>query len=101
MRNHPLPHLSRRLLATLFLASASTAAWASCCDGDDPGHMTRRGSTVCMCVGAAATTSAARLGAYYDTSAGRLSGESDDDADLTASTIQTPARDIPKRGNKP
>jgi hypothetical protein len=99
MRNHLVSHLSRRLLATLFLASASTAAWAGCCDGDDPGRMTGRGSTVCMCTDAA--TSAARPGAYQDTGAGRLSGDPGSNADLTALTIQTPARDIPERGNKP
>jgi hypothetical protein len=101
MRNHPLSHLSRRLLATLFLASASTAAWAHCCDGDDPGRMTGRGATVCMCVGADATTSAARHDTDHDTSAGMPSGESGADADLTAFTIRTPPRDIPERGNKP
>jgi hypothetical protein len=48
MHNHALSHLSRRLLTALFLTSAATAAWASCCDGSsDAGRMTGGGSIVC------------------------------------------------------
>jgi hypothetical protein len=57
--------LSRRLLAALFLTSATTAAWAGCCDGDAPGRTTRGGALACPCVGAAPAKAEAPVGTHY------------------------------------
>jgi hypothetical protein len=73
MHNHALPHLSRRLLAALFLTSTATAAWAGCCDGGDPGRMAAGRSMACVCAAPDASRRDAPVDTHYGT--GRLDGE--------------------------
>jgi hypothetical protein len=67
--------LSRRLLAALFLTSATTAAWAGCCDGDAPGRTTRGGALACPCVGAAPAKAEAPVGTHSGSRTRRLDGK--------------------------
>ena len=75
MYKHAMSHLSCRLLAALFLTSATTAAWAGCCDGGDPGRMTSGDALACPCAGAAPAAPAAPVDTHSGTSAGKLDGK--------------------------